>query len=265
MAKRDYEKIAKSKITHPADNPDPNRRILVYSRKKVGKTDFSATAPDVLIIDPEKGTDTKIRSNPAVWKVEKWEDMQDVYGYLRLGKHPYRWVSLDGLTRINNMALRYVGRVAEERDLDRRPGMVDRRDYNKSGELMKQMLNNFHNLRMGVIFTCHERVEVVGGGSFGGDDDEEEDDEGTAMWVPDLPRGVRGHINGLVDVIGRMYWRRVQVRNKTTKETKEVKQRRLWIGNHERYDTGFRSDWELPDMVKNPTVPKLVQLMLEGE
>jgi hypothetical protein len=263
MAKRNYAALAKANIVHPADNPNPRRRMLIYASKKVGKTDFSATAPDVLIIDPEKGTDTKVRSNPACWHVKKWEDMQDVYGYLRTMKHPYKWVSLDGLTRINNMALRYVGRVAEERDLDRRPGMVDRRDYNKSGELMKQMLNNFHNLNMGVLFTCHERVKVVGG-SFGDEEDDENEDL-TTMWVPDLPDGVRGHVNGLVDVIGRLYWARVKVRSKSTKEVKEIKQRRLWIGNHERFDTGVRSDWDMPDFVRNPTVPKLVQLMLEGE
>ena len=78
--------------------------------------------------------------------------------------------------------------------------------------------------------------------------------------VPDLPKGVRGAINGLVDVIGRLY-----VVQTEDKEGKTVAQRRLWIGPSAKYDTGYRSDFVLPDVIKNPTVPKLVKLMAKGE
>ena len=47
--------------------------------------------------------------------------------------------------------------------------------------------------------------------------------------------------------------------------TREIMQRRLYIGLHERYDTGFRSDFKLPDLIQNPTLPKLVNLMLTGK
>lgn len=260
--RRDYNAIAKKRIKRPADNPNPFRRFLIYARKKVGKTTLAATAPNCLIVDPEKGTELMVKSNPHVWEIEKWEDMQDVWGFLRGGKHDYEYVVLDGGTRLNNMALKYVGKVQEERDLDRIPGMTDRRDYNKSGELMKSMLNQFLSLKMGLVFCCHERVKQVG--QFA-DDEEDEVDEAPIFYIPDLPDGVRGHINGLVDVIGRLDWKKVNLRNPKTKEVVVRKQRRLFIGPHERLDTGFRSDFELPDVVKNPTIPKLVQLMLEGE
>jgi hypothetical protein len=263
MAKtRDYNKIAKARIVRPGDNPNPFRRILVYGKKKVGKTTFAATAPNVLIVDPEKGTETMVRKNPQVWPVTKWEDYQDVWGYLRKGDHPYEWVTFDGTTRMNNMALKYVGKVQEERDLDRIPGMTDRRDYNKSGELMKTMLNQFLGLRMGIVFCAHERI--IQTGRFDEDTDEDSEDA-PIFYVPDLPDGVRGHLNGIVDVIGRLDWKRVQLRNPKTKEVFTRKQRQLYVGLHERLDTGPRSDFELPDIIKNPTVPKLVQLMLEGE
>lgn len=262
MAKRkNYEQIAKGKIMRPGDHPNPFRRLLIYGRKKVGKTSFAATAPNVLIIDPEKGTETMVKKNPQVWPIDKWEDMQDVWGYLRGGKHDYEWVTLDGTTRINNMALKYVGKVQEERDLDRIPGMTDRRDYNKSGELMKTMLNQFLSLKMGVIFIAHERVKQEGGFS---NEDDEDTDAAPVFYVPDLPDGVRGHLNGIVDVIGRLDWKRVPMKKKSTGEVIKVNQRRLYVGLHEQLDTGGRSDFDLPDVVKNPTVPKLVQLMLEG-
>jgi len=65
-------------------------------------------------------------------------------------------------------------------------------------------------------------------------------------------------VNSLVDVIGRIYVVRVEVKGV------EKAQRRLWIGESVKYDTGYRSEYNLPDMLKNPTVPRLTRLMREG-
>src|SRR5690242_17320077 len=150
MAK-DYAAIARSRITKPSQRAERKPRILVYSRNKKGKTRFSATAPKVLVLDPEFGTSEEKKLDPDVWPIQSWEDMDDVYKFLREGKHDYEWVAVDGLTRIANMSLRYVMFQAEQRDLDRRPGQVGKQDYGKSGELIKAMLYNFHNLPMGVV------------------------------------------------------------------------------------------------------------------
>lgn len=261
----DYLKIAKQRAHRPSQKKH-FPKILVYSRNKKGKTTFSLSAgvEKTLVLDPEKGTDAMLAKNPHVWPVSKWEDVQEFWGAIRTMKlspavlgtgksnEPFEWVAADGLTKLNNMALKYIGRQAEERDLDRRPGMVDRRDYNKSGELMKDFINNLHSLKMGVVFTAQERMTTLDSGDH-------DDDEETTFFVPDLPAGVRGTINSVVDVIGRLYV--------VTVETKEGprKQRRMQIGPHERYDTGYRSDYVLPDMIKNPTIPKLVNLMHTGE
>lgn len=263
MARKDYNKVAQGKIKRPASTVSPHRRFLIYARKKVGKTTLAASAPNVLIADPEKGTELMVRTNPHVWPIERWQDYQDLWGFLRGGKHDYEYICLDGGTRMNNMALKYVGKVQEERDLERIPGMTDRRDYYKSGELVKSMLNQFLSLKMGLIICCHEKTKQMG--QFDEGDGDEDEDTAPIFYVPDLPDGVRGHINGLVDVIGRLDWKKVQFKNKRTKEVVTKKQRRLFIGPHERLDTGFRSDFDLPDVIKDPTIPKLVQLMLEGE
>src|SRR3546814_20263616 len=75
-------------------------------------------------------------------------------------------------------------------------------------------------------------------------------------------------INAMVDVIGRLYTGRVtktvKLRSGGTKD-KEVVQRRLWLGVHPRYDTGYRSDYELPDFISDPTVPRLVELLNSGK
>jgi hypothetical protein len=256
-AKKDYAKIGKANITRPSKS-SRLPKFHIYSGHKKGKTDFSMSAgiPNTLIIDPEHGTDPFKTKDPHVWHISGWAEIDDVYNYLRLGDHPYTWFSLDGMTKISNYSLRYVMKLAEDRSLDRQPGIVDRRDYYKANELMKEMLTKFHNLPMGGIFTSHERMIEVEADS----EDDVDVEEAAAMFVPDLPKGVRSAVNTLVDVIGRLYVVKVEVGGE------ERAQRRLWIGESVKYDTGYRSDFApLPDMIRNPTVPKLVELMSTGK
>lgn len=259
MAGKDYAAIAASKITRPSQSTRPPR-FLVYSRNKKGKTTF-CTSPgqdNVLILDPEEGTEGMVRKDPHRWAIDNWTDLDDAYQYLKLGKHPYKWVALDGLTKFSNMSLRYVMSQEEERDITRRPGMVQMKDYGKSGELMKGVLNNFHSLRMGVIFTAQERVIEVTDDPEGDDEDAE---SSSVIYVPDLPKGVRGAANSIVDVIGRLY----TVKLDHPKTGEKVIQRRMWVEPHIAFDTGYRSDYRLPPFIKGPTVPKLVQLLREGK
>lgn len=250
-AKKDYAKIAASKIIRPAEVKSMPR-LLIYSRNKKGKSTFclSAGVETTLILDPEAGTKEMKKKNPHVWPIDRWDDMEEAYEYLRYADHPYNWVGVDGITRMSNMSLKYVMKQQEDKSLTRIPGMVQRQDYGKSGELMKDMLTRFHNLPMGVVFTAQERqVEAY-------DSEEDEDVEDLpSAYVPDLPKGVRGTANSIVDVIGRLY---------VVKNDDDKPERRLWVGESVRYDTGYRSDFVLPDTIRNPTVPKLVRLMRTG-
>jgi hypothetical protein len=153
------------------------------------------------------------------------------------------------------MALRYVMKQHEERDLDRIPGMVAQKDYGKAGELIKGMLFNFHNLPQGIIYTAQERVETQG--EF--DSEDEDLEEAQTRFVPDLPKGVRSSLNAIVDCIGRIYVVKTEVKGV------DVLQRRLWIAPTEAYDTGYRSDHELPNYLKNPTVNRLGLLIKNGK
>lgn len=255
MAQKDYAAIAAKAITKPADIVR-KPKLLIYSRNKKGKTTFCASAgvDKTLIVDPEHGTDEMKSTNPNVWKISRWEELDDIYNYLRYSKHPYEWVALDGLTKINNMSLKYVMRLQEEKSLDRIPGMVQQRDYGKAGELMKDLMTRFHSLDMGVVFTAQERQDEPG------DSEEDDDSEETAsVFIPDLPKGVRSYANSIVDVIGRLYVVRVE-RGET-----QVAERRLWIGESVKYDTGYRSDFTLPDYIRNPSITKVVTLMRQGK
>lgn len=259
-ATKDYAAIARSKISRPSQSTR-KPRILVYARNKKGKTTFctSAGQDDVLIVDPEEGTEGMIKRDPHVWKIDSWQELDDVYRYLKTGKHNYKWVALDGLTRIANMSLKFVMSQMEEIDLTRKPGMVQLQDYGKSGELIKGMLWNFHSLPMGIIFTAQERIVEV---KDDPDSDDEDVETPSLMYVPDLPKGARGAVNSIVDMIGRLYTVRL---THPDDSTVKVVQRRLWLSPHEAYDTGYRSDYRLPEYVKGPTVPKLMQLLREGK
>jgi hypothetical protein len=119
---------------------------------------------------------------------------------------------------------------------------------------MKDMLTRLHAMPMGVIYTVQERQD----GAY--DDSDEDDIEDSAVaYIPDLPRGVRGVSNSLVDVIGRLY-----VVKLDGDEGKPKAERRLYIGESVKYDTGYRSDFVLPDVIRQPTIPKLVRLMRTG-
>jgi hypothetical protein len=251
---KDYESIASRTIVKPSQIKKIPR-ILVYGRNKKGKSTFGASAPDVLIADPEQGSVWMKGLDPDIWPLNRWEDLNDLYSYLRLGKHPYKWVVLDGLTRINDMALDFTMKIREEKAIDSQPGMVDRRDWGQAGKVMKTMMVNFYNLpNIGVIYTAQERPLEQQGSEA-----DEEAEETPMGFVADLPKGSRGSINSLVDVIGRIYVVDVDY-NGTTK-----KQRRLWLSEHPLYDTGGRSDHVLPDYIKNPTVPKLLELLETGK
>lgn len=268
MAEKDYLALARKRGTR-ASKLKSYRRILVYGRNKKGKSRLGVSPgiENVLVADPEQGVTSMKALDPFVWPIEKWTDVQELYGALRTGKlspnhlsqgessTPFSWVSVDGLTRLNNMALNHVRKTAEERDLDRQPGLIQQRDYGKSGELVCQMLTQFHTLPMHVYYTAQERL-LTTGGSFD-DDDDAEDSE--LYLVPDLPNKVRGMVNSLAEVIGRIYV--VTIERKGV----EVTERRLQIGINNRYDTGYRSDFKLPDTLRRPTLPKLVKLMEEGE
>lgn len=258
--KKDYSAIAANKITTPGKKAESSggvRRpsILVYSRNKKGKTRFCLTPGKgkVLVIDPEQGTDRFIKAGPHVWHLESWEEMDDIYKYLRSGDHPYEWVAIDGVTRISNMALRYHTKRAEEVDLNRRPGLIKIQDYGAANELFKQMLYSFHALPIGKIYTAQERQ------IDGAEEDEDDDVEMTNIqYVPDLPKGSRAALNSIVDVIGRIYTVKVP-----GEDGENVVRRRLWLAPSVAYDTGARSEYKLPDYLENPTVPRLVSL-LEG-
>lgn len=268
MAGKDYAALAKQRIQRPGQS-DRMPRLLIYSRNKKGKTHFCATAPNVLILDPEDGT---IEETTAPrWPIDKWEDINDAYSFLRTGKHEYEWVALDGITRMHNMAIRWVMNQAQEQSLDSKPVQIGKQHYGRANEMMRGVFQNFHALRnMGVIFTAQEKMITVT------EMDEMDDEDANTVghqFVVDLSPGARSAVNAIVDLTGRLYVvkaspdepfiRKVKRGGKTVTE-EYTRQRRLMIGPDDMYETGYRSKHVLPDYIKNPTVTRVVRAIKEG-
>jgi hypothetical protein len=93
-----------------------NASVLVYGPSKVGKTHFLATGPKpVLILDAEGGTRflpfrKQVWSNPmmappdmdgydvCVAFVRDFSTLENVFGWLHSGKHPFRTIGIDSIT-----------------------------------------------------------------------------------------------------------------------------------------------------------------------
>ena len=116
----------------------------------------------------------------------------------------------------------------------------------------------------GIVYTAQDRMEA----SDISDDDILDEDAQIpgARYVPDLPKSVRAAATALVDCIGRVY--SVTVTGIHPKTGKEITQRqhRLWIGQNEQYDTGYRSAHKgIPDYLRKPSVARLQELLETGK
>jgi AAA domain len=226
-------------------------KICAYGPNGSGKTRFAASAPKVLIIDINEEGDRSAKNIPGVRviRIKKWEDIGVVYWYLESGDHPFESVAIDTVTKMHEMAMSFVLGEAEYKDLTRVRAMPQRKDWNRSGQLVKTMGLAFRNLPMHVIFTAQERKIR--------DDDTQEILERTV----DLPAGARGTILDSVGIIGRMIPRQVRVKDSHGKR-KKIWVDHLVVGKHEIMVTKDRTGPEegglLAPIIRRPTMDQII-------
>lgn len=215
-------------------------KVGIYGKAGVGKTTFCAGAPRVLLIDcNEEGTLSVEDSGIDVIYIKRFDEIDLVYWFLAKGKHKYKTVAIDSITSLQAMGLKFVLKEAAELDLTKDIAMPDRRDYGKLNILMSDVIENFRNLPMHVIFTAHERTR--------------EEEDGDIEVFPLMTPGVRSHFEGLMDIIGRLYTREVE-----TEGGKRRVVRRMLVGPHDRYVSKTRSK-KLGAILKDPTFPLILK------
>jgi len=229
VAKQTDKPIARAaaevaKRIRPVEEVSTYAKVLVYGRNKTGKTVFASTTEDVLIVDiDEEGTRSALHGAKVI-EVRSFDEVAAVYWYLKAGKHNHKAVAIDTLTALHAAAIRKVLGEAEDRDPTRERAQPDRRVWGRANQLVNQLVMDFRNLPMHVIFLAQERVI------------EDEEGEEPALHTVNLPAGARGTALGAVGLIGRIFLKERQVKGSRKTKWTAV----LLVGPHEQYDTGNR-------------------------
>ncbi len=235
--------------------------VAVYGRSGTGKTTFAGTAPKpLLILDVNDRGTISVKDQPETYvlPIEKWEDFEEAYWYLKSGNHNFKSVAIDTLTQLQDLAVRQVV-GGESSDT-----AISQRAWGAVSALMKTWILNFRDLPAYKIFICQDRITAS-------DDGNDTDPEMITPEVgPALSPSVARTLNAAVDVIGQTF---IQERLTTVKTKKGVEKPKvvveycMRVGPHARYLTKIRRakpGTKLPPIVVDPTFDKILKLV-KGE
>lgn len=237
-----------------------NIKMLAYGRSGTGKTTFTGTAPKpMLVLDMKEEGTTSIRKqkDTFVLPIETWEDIEEIYWYLKNNPDKYKTVVIDTVTQMQDIALKHCRGDST--------GLITRQTWGTISGLMKTWLMYFRDLPMNVIFTAQDKQFEV----------EEFEDTGDIFPEvgPFLMPSVAKILTAAVGFIGqtfiREYEKEVPIKGQKNKtKTKIIKEFCMRVGPHARYLTKFRrdhtaSDREIPSFIPNPTFEKILEFVEE--
>ena len=144
--------------------------ITLYGRPGTGKTTFAATLPKpLLLIDvKDKGgesakSDTLVRGDITVFPVEKFDDIYDVYDYIKENPTQFKSVCIDHMTALQEIGMT---KVLSEEGKDQ----ASQRIYGILAGYLKEIMGLYKDLTdVGITpcFICQDRLE---GGEGEGED-----------------------------------------------------------------------------------------------
>ncbi len=245
----------KAKIKRASEIDDPFK-VLLYGRPGKKKTRTLATLPNVLLVDVnDRGTrSTKRDLDPNVYIADTFREVfDDVYWYMAEGDHGFESVAIDGVTGLQNLAMRYILEDDALRDASRDPHTSSRGTWGTVNELVKDCITRYRNLPMHVGFSALERSRDMA---------EDDDDESQIIIAPAVSPGTAGHLEAAVGTIGHMTVRKV-VTGKGKKKTTVVRTF-MRVGPSERYITKDR-DGLFGDIVKDPHLGKMIEQIEGGQ
>lgn len=245
---RSHDKAAVTAKILPARNATPIRTLLVYARNKVGKTRLCASCAKIaktLIIDCEEGSSSISKTEADVYKLTRWEEIDEVFWFLSTQDHGYRFVCIDPITRLGQLAMNFVleqeGRTSPQQQ-----------DWGTTSQLVRGAVERYKALclekKMFLIVTAYERRR------------DSDDEESVYDYVigPDAQPAVKGFLMGQMDIIGRLYIKRLESEDEDGDEGLVQVERRILFGPHEIYESGDRSD-NLPRVMREPTMAKILR------
>ena len=217
----------------------------IFGKGGAGKSTLLGTMPGMgIVIDiPQVEGGTFVLADQAdhvrVVTISTWEELEDLYIYLRDEKHGFKWYGFDTVTATQELAKR---KTLKERDLSGDPRIIDRQDWGKIGELQKYLFYTYRSLPMHGIFLAQEKLR--GGG-----------EDGALEYQPDISPASLGGLVGSMSLVGRLFTR--EVADPKTKEL--VTERRLRVGTQTLSVAKVRAlpTRQLPPVLKNPHLGRI--------
>lgn len=236
---------------------------MFYGKPDTGKTTLLATFPKPLILDiREKGYKSIRKVKGAkMASISSWDELEDMYWYLKKEEHGFETVGWDTTGNAQQLCIEEI--LGGKKSKGKRAGdwgSMQKKQWGEVSAKMKDLALNFRDLndQMNVVFLAHQKY-------FGGND---EDDNAIDPHIgPALAPSVGITINAAVDIIGETFIREKIIITRDKKTGKKEEERDvnycLRVGPSGSYITKMRNDKETitPDVIKNPTYQKLVELM----
>lgn len=138
-------------------NADESMNWLIYGNSGVGKTVMGGSPDGCLILATEAGTISAKRtgSTAEVWPIEKWEDLLEALSWLKRGGwRQYRWVTIDSITEMQDLAKRWILETQNGINPDRDIDIPQLQDHQKWQNMMKRLVKDFCKLKCNVLFTA---------------------------------------------------------------------------------------------------------------
>lgn len=238
---------AKSNIIKLAEY-DESINMLIYGNSGIGKTVFGGTAGNGLILGLESGVISAKRqgSKCDLWPVEKWEDVQDCYAWIRDNPGKYKWLVIDSISDMQEKLLRYILDKAMEDNKSRDPDIPAIQDHQKWQNMLKRFVNLFNDLPINVCYTALEMKR-----------ENEESEEIVLPLLLGKDYEISQMICGKMHVVGRMSDKVIG----SGDERKKV--RRIQFEHLSPYFAKDRYDC-LPRYMPSATIPKIEQLINES-
>lgn len=250
----DYSKVVKR--IRPVEELPFRLTMVAYGRSGTGKTTLAATFPKpLLLLDiREEGTDSICDVKGVdVLPVREWDEIEQVYWYLKSGKHKYRTVVLDAVTEMQGLAMAKIRGESKLSDDD----VISRRAWGQISSKMQTWVINYRDLKAidNIVFIAHDRSHDT------------DDDDAAEQLIPEVgPRlmpSVASHLAGAVKAIGNTYIREVKTKDQKTGKKKRDVEYRMRIGPHAYYLTKIRQPKSnyVPDSIADPTYDKVVSII----
>lgn len=230
--------------------------ILVHADTKVGKSTFGNTAPAPRLLIDAEAAYRFLPGNKVFWDPMRegpptydgsWETcvvvirdyatMLRTYEWLNVGQHPFKSVVIDSITEI------------QVKCKDQLTGGDINMDMRKWGELLTHMERLVRGFRDLTEHPTHPLDAIIITAMTNMRD---------GKWRPYVQGQLMTKLPYFIDVIGYMYVDVVTPEDPTAAPTKV---RKLLVTPHPQFEAGERVQGRLGDIVTNPTVPAMLDMV----